>query len=398
MMFRVLALNIWGIPIAPDRDFRMRSISDEIASMELDFIGIEEGWLAEDRAYIIEGAHKGGLLYSSYFPSGVAGSGLLLISRYPIIESGFFRYSLSGEPQKINQGDYYGGKGVGFVRTNTPIGYVDLYVTHAIAQYASDQLDEYQAHRASAMYECARYINSQSDVNPILLLGDLNVRPDQREYKIIRSLGILRDCYHEIHPTEMGATISPENPYKPKEQPKRIDYVLTRSGKNVDVKVVNADVVMKLIRSENGTSEDKAYSDHFGVFVELEMIPSIERINDIPQNDALLVKEVLLELSDILNQELISSGHAKVNHISQVIAGLVSLPFLLFTQKKLMTRKQFLARVFWILASFVVLPYSIIQSWLSFLIFPEKINSLTAILDEIKVQIEAKRAFNGVTW
>lgn len=63
--------------------------------------------------------------------SGALGSGLAILSRHPIIEQSYFRYTLAGRPLKVFHGDYYVGKGCGSVCINHPdAGFIDIYTTH----------------------------------------------------------------------------------------------------------------------------------------------------------------------------------------------------------------------------------------------------------------------------
>jgi hypothetical protein len=63
--------------------------------------------------------------------SGTLGSGLVLMSRFPILSSAYLKFTLAGRPLKIFQGDYYVGKGCGSVCIDHPdIGLVDVFTTH----------------------------------------------------------------------------------------------------------------------------------------------------------------------------------------------------------------------------------------------------------------------------
>lgn len=59
------------------------------------------------------------------------GSGLAILSRFPILSSTYLKFTLAGRPLKILQGDFYVGKGCGSVCVDHPdIGLVDIYTTH----------------------------------------------------------------------------------------------------------------------------------------------------------------------------------------------------------------------------------------------------------------------------
>lgn len=56
----------------------------------------------------------GGLPFSFHFISGVIGSGLLIISRHPIVEAAYHPFSARGDPAAVHQGDWLAGKGAGW--------------------------------------------------------------------------------------------------------------------------------------------------------------------------------------------------------------------------------------------------------------------------------------------
>eukprot|EP00798_Chlamydomonas_sp_ICE-L_P032240 gene32239-16805_t len=103
---------------------------------KLDVVVLQEIWVGVDAKLLMESAAKGGLSHSIHFRSGMFGSGLVTLSRYPIVESGFWRYSSAGDPAAISCGDFYAGKGFGWVRINTPCGPVDVFNTHLHANYS----------------------------------------------------------------------------------------------------------------------------------------------------------------------------------------------------------------------------------------------------------------------
>ncbi len=138
MLLRVLSFNTWGVPFfSRDRAARIRAIGRAIAAMDVDVIGLQEVFSAGDRKLLVEAAGRGGLVHSHYFQSGLMGSGLLTLSRYPIVDRSFLRFRLNGRPQDLVRVDYYAGKGVGRVRVLTPEGPVDVYNAHLIAPISS---------------------------------------------------------------------------------------------------------------------------------------------------------------------------------------------------------------------------------------------------------------------
>ena len=126
---------------------RMNAIGKQLARMNLDVVALQEAWMGAHRRRMVEHAASGGLAYSHYFASGLRGSGLMLLSRFPIVDADFRRFRLGGRPERVWEADFYGGKGVGFVRVLTPGGPLDVYVLHAVASFTAANDDENFAKR-----------------------------------------------------------------------------------------------------------------------------------------------------------------------------------------------------------------------------------------------------------
>jgi hypothetical protein len=76
-----------------------------------DLIGFQEAFVNADRVKLIAALRNVGLEHSRYFPSGLVGSGLLLVSRFPIESDGFIRYASNGDPYAPphKHGDWWAG-------------------------------------------------------------------------------------------------------------------------------------------------------------------------------------------------------------------------------------------------------------------------------------------------
>ena len=55
-----------------------------------------------------------------HFLAGVIGTGLLLLSQHPILDSDFGLFTARGDPAAVMQGDWLAGKGVGWAALQTP--------------------------------------------------------------------------------------------------------------------------------------------------------------------------------------------------------------------------------------------------------------------------------------
>ncbi len=179
---KIATFNIQDLYFAAqDRLARMRHIGRILSELDPDIVGFQESFIASDRAILIEALSHSRLKYHTYYPSGVAGSGLLISSAWPIREAYFLRYSVSGPASRVWEGDFWGGKGVALARVESPAGMLDIYNTHAQAGYGRP---EYRIVRQQQMEELATFVNaSRTGTAPAFLVGDMNCRIDQEDYE-----------------------------------------------------------------------------------------------------------------------------------------------------------------------------------------------------------------------
>ncbi len=274
MLLRVLSFNTWGVPVVSrDRAARMRAIGRAIAKMDVDIVGLQEVFYAKDRRLIAEAAAQGGLCYSHYFHSGVMGSGLLTLSRYPITETSFLRFRLNGRPQDFVRVDYYAGKGVGRARVETPGGAVDLYNVHLIAPYLELGPDRFAAHRVAQAVEMGHYIREQSAGVPAILVGDLNCYPHDATYRASLVSGGLSEPQGDTSAAAMAAV--ERSGYATIHPPDHYDYVLSRSAPAHQLASRRTCFVLGG-RPDPNPDGLLGYSDHYGVLAEFELAAEVD--------------------------------------------------------------------------------------------------------------------------
>lgn len=271
MLLRVLSFNTWGVPFfSRDRAARMRAIGRALAEMDVDVVGLQEVFFGGDRKLLVDAAASAGLVYSHYFQSGVMGSGLLTLSRYPIIEKSFLRFRLNGRPQDLVRVDYYAGKGVGRVRVQTSDGPVDVYNAHLIAPYLEFGPDRFAAHRVAQAVEIGRYIHAQSHDVPAVLVGDMNCSPADATYRAVVTAGGLIEACSNAEAGSPDVIAGERNGYATIHPPDRFDYVFGRSG-------LRRQLTSRQSRFVLGGAPDPnpdgllGYSDHYGVLAEFEL-------------------------------------------------------------------------------------------------------------------------------
>jgi sphingomyelin phosphodiesterase 2 len=132
---RVLSLNCWGLKfISKLRNERLAEIGVQIAaaSPSPDIVGLQECWTQQDYNAIREKTQHI-LPYGKFYHSGIFGGGLVILSRFPIIDSNMVRYPLNGRPAAFYRGDWFVGKGVACARIKigpSPRDIAEVFTTH----------------------------------------------------------------------------------------------------------------------------------------------------------------------------------------------------------------------------------------------------------------------------
>lgn len=173
---RLVTWNVWGLPgVTPHRRDRIRGVAKVVAGTGADIACFQEVFLETDRRTLCETLAEAGLRHYRYFASPAAGSGLLTVSRHPILDAQFHRFAEQGNPLALNHGDWWAGKGIGTVTVDvTRFGKVQVMNTHLHARYGSDR---YRTLREHQLQETADLAASRSSAGcPTFLLGDLNFR------------------------------------------------------------------------------------------------------------------------------------------------------------------------------------------------------------------------------
>lgn len=66
----------------------------------------------------------------TWFCSGVAGSGVCILSRFPIHDVLFHQWPVNGYVHKLHHGDWFGGKGVGLCQIYYNDLLINVYTAH----------------------------------------------------------------------------------------------------------------------------------------------------------------------------------------------------------------------------------------------------------------------------
>ena len=271
MRLRVLTLNVWALPlgIAPDSEERIRAIGEKLPEWKADIVGFQEAWTPAARDTLLSLGARAGYGHTWLRPQASGGSGLLVLSRFPIAERRFEPFGVKGAAERIDHSDYYGGKGFALLGIDTPRGPITLVNTHLHARYApSLASDTYLETRVAQAVQIAAALESVSD--PLVALGDFNLREGEPEYGVLAGLTGWTDVASALDRRQ--ATIAPGNAYREADSTAlgdRIDYVFTRDG---DRRALRPVTVRRVFDSPIAIAgRASSYSDHAGVWAELEL-------------------------------------------------------------------------------------------------------------------------------
>ncbi len=368
---KCLTFNTWGIRIMPHQKLRLRAISTTLQERKEDIVCLQEVWSAKDRELIVAQNHHS-YPYSFYFASNGVGSGLLTLSKHPIIETAFIQFRARGRADRVYYGDYIAGKGIGLTCIKTPSGILDLYNTHTVAQYDSDHRDEFRAHRRSQHYQITQFIQEHTTTNPVILLGDFNMRPDQPNYTLITTLANVSDSYSTVNPDDGGYTLSTENPFH--DSPDlRLDYIFKQNGKEIILEPIESQVTMKYLPF---TARRIAYSDHFGVSTTFEIAHAHAKSSEPDIHVQIAVEQATI---DVLKSGI---AHAELRHkhaIQQLKTTYAMSLSLLIVSTRLPKPMR------WLLWS-ICITYILLKRRIAQRDLPQEVDALTKTLDEVAKQ------------
>ncbi|XP_053957211.1 putative neutral sphingomyelinase [Anastrepha ludens] len=317
----ILTLNVWGIPfpfISKDREARITAIGLELSSGKYDIVSLQEVWSRKD-CEALKKATEQILPFAHYFYSGVIGSGLLVLSKYPILSSFFHPWSVNGYFHRIQHADWFGGKGVGLCRILVDKHVVHLYNTHLHAEYSNNH-DDYKTHRVIQAFDTAQFIRAtRGDSTLQVLAGDLNAQPHDLTYKVLLYISKMQDCCtsENIVTNEFYKnSYTPANNDGNKSLGVHIDHIFARSSENTHLSIID----YRLPLTERVPGHNFSYSDHEAVLAKLYLSDS--RRHSVAADSCYAVNTLMNNIERIGDQPYETSIKADESLISRRIAAL----------------------------------------------------------------------------
>ncbi|NWI47991.1 NSMA phosphodiesterase, partial [Picathartes gymnocephalus] len=273
LRLRIFDLNCWAIRyLSKRRQERVRLIGDTLRREDFDLVLLQEVWSEQDYSDLkvkLAGCYP----FSHYFRSGVIGSGLCIFSRFPILDTLLYQYSLNGYPYMLQHGDWFCGKSVGVsMGVRAPLLSLSLQLH---AEYCREK-DAYLPHRLVQAWELAQFIRHTSKAADVVLLGgDLNMHPEDVGIRLLCGWTGLRDAFAEAMHFEgckNGCTLVPDNCFTDSSELLpfplgiRIDYILYKAISSFTVKCEELKTTMG-----PAPGMDIPFSDHEAVMATLHI-------------------------------------------------------------------------------------------------------------------------------
>ncbi len=174
----VATYNVHGLPwpILHNRPLAMKLIVQQLLDIpppnSPDVIAFQEAWARWYRSALADGLKAGGYNYSHFFSGHRFGTGMLVVSRYPIVETNLHSYAADA-PWCRSGMDWWGAKGVGLARIEIePGSVVDIYNAHLIADYGGEESN--LEIREAQDLELADFLATSPAHLPCIVLGDFN--------------------------------------------------------------------------------------------------------------------------------------------------------------------------------------------------------------------------------
>jgi endonuclease/exonuclease/phosphatase family metal-dependent hydrolase len=188
---KILTYNIFIRPPPVknnDNDFKDERLEEFIKGQlkNFDLICLQEmfGSLSSRRDKLVKSAYQSGLFYHvevpspSFFSKNMIDAGLVILSRFPIVESEFRPFKYTVLACSLVE------KGILYAKIHIKDSYLIVFNLHLQASYFNSNDDIYDVcvkTRLSHIEEAAEYINEIldytdiTDENTVLLMGDFNV-------------------------------------------------------------------------------------------------------------------------------------------------------------------------------------------------------------------------------
>lgn len=257
MPLRLGTINVWGLPraFAQDVKSRIQLLASRFQDLALDVLLIQEAWTDPVQDTLRNAALEAGFEVAD---GGLSNGGLMVFSRLPIRSNRFETFRFRGDPERLAQGEFLGGKGFQTVRLEGEQGSMHLINTHLHACYRHARPGLNSAVRAAQLLQIVGTLNEIDGT--AVVGGDFNCTRSDLEYEIFSGL----TGAFELGDGQSYPTVSKSNYYRRHRirADKQIDYLFVRPNEGEQCRTINPGTLFDE-RVRIGL-RDRSLSDHFG--------------------------------------------------------------------------------------------------------------------------------------
>jgi len=365
MQVRLATLNVWALPEPLGRDVstRIDALGRRIPALDLDLIAFQEVWTRAASSRLRDAGRRAGL--NQVWPGGASSGGLLLLSRFPIEEASFERFTLRGEAERaVTNLEYVSGKGFATTRMRTPQGPLVVINTHLHASYARAAEHRHVPHRTVQAIQMAASFADNPE--PVVALGDFNFREGEPDYQVLTEILGMVDIAAALD-RRQNTTLS-TNPYRnPTGIGGRKDYVFARSG--LEQSLVPRSVTRAFDDPLEIGGQVASYSNHAGLVADLTFQSSPGATRPAPSTDVFdLAAHVLAQGENLAAKRQLGS-----RKLSSLGIGLAAAAALSATPRRMSRRR--LLRGSLATGALLALPPSVGFSIVSEVLVPDEIRA-----------------------
>jgi len=250
----------------------MNAIGDRLSELAADVVAFQEVWSGAARDLLLRKGEAAGYHAHWFRDDAIGGSGLMMLSRLPILESHFEPFSMSGTFEQLDNGELLSGKGFVKLRLQGAGRVFQVVNTHLHARYTRRAKHQFRSHRVAQIIQLAASVRQVDE--PVVIAGDFNFVEDTPEYRVLAGLTGARDAAQEYG--DPLPTMLRSNEYRKRigliRSQRRVDYLFLRDGSRIGLQPVQVDRVFDEKIELEGRPAD--YSNHAGVSAELEVLPA----------------------------------------------------------------------------------------------------------------------------
>lgn len=224
---KILSMNVCGMP-GTGFHRRRTPVGHAIGRLKPDLAALQEVFFESDARMLGAGLELPHAFRQKRL--GMLAGGLSLHSRHPLHEAQFVGFREQGAWYRLSFLARLNQKGFIFARWERPR--LGIIVTHLLSNYVRNHdAGAYARWQESQAAQLVEFIHRVDPGLPLVVMGDFNVPPRSRSYRLLRAAGLedaMEGCEHHsmISKKELNLGIFAPNDLE------RVDFVFLRAAKS----------------------------------------------------------------------------------------------------------------------------------------------------------------------